>query len=373
KRTAPYLNNYESDPFEASGYVQDKIELPNLVINLGVRFDYLNANAEFRANPLDPSTMIKVESRQQISPRIGIAHPISDRTKLHFAYGHFFQNPDFQFLFENQQYDLNVREPLFGQADLDAQRTIAYEVGIAHQFTDRIGMKVAAYYKDVTGLIGTRYSFPYFEGRYVGYTVYVNEDYANMRGLEINFDIRPDRYFSGGVTYTYSVAKGSASSETEQYPGTQESTQLYYLDFDKTHVFNSTFTFTIPQNEGPEIFGYKLFQNMDFSLIFKMSSGYPYTPGGRDVGFVVRNSLRSPSNYAADLMIGKEFYFTNSIRLRLFAEIFNLTDHRNILYVYSDTGDPDFTQVGGYSDEYMRDPSNYGSPRIIRLGATFRF
>jgi len=373
KRTAPYLNNYESDPFEASGYVQDKIELPNLVINLGVRFDYLNANAEFRANPLDPSTMIKVESRQQISPRIGIAHPISDRTKLHFAYGHFFQNPDFQFLFENQQYDLNVREPLFGQADLDAQRTIAYEVGIAHQFTDRIGMKVAAYYKDVTGLIGTRYSFPYFDGRYVGYTVYVNEDYANMRGLEINFDIRPDRYFSGGVTYTYSVAKGSASSETEQYPGTQESTQLYYLDFDKTHVFNSTFTFTIPQNEGPEIFGYKLFQNMDFSLIFKMSSGYPYTPGGRDVGFVVRNSLRSPSNYAADLMIGKEFYFTNSIRLRLFAEIFNLTDHRNILYVYSDTGDPDFTQVGGYSDEYMRDPSNYGSPRIIRLGATFRF
>ncbi|MHC1738511.1 MAG: carboxypeptidase-like regulatory domain-containing protein [Ignavibacteriaceae bacterium] len=373
KRTAPYLNNYESEPFEASGYVQDKIELPNLVINLGVRFDYLNANAEFRNNPLDPTSIVKVKSRQQISPRVGIAHPISDKTKLHFAYGHFFQNPDFQFLFENQQYDLNVREPLFGQANLDAQRTIAYEVGVAHQFTDRVGIKVAAYYKDVTGLIGTRYSFPYFEGRYVGYTVYVNEDYANIRGFEVNFDIRPDRYFSGGLTYTYSVAKGSASSETEQYPGTQESTQLYYLDFDKTHVFNSTFTLSVPQNEGPELFGYKILQDMDFSAIFKMSSGYPYTPGGRDVGFVVRNSLRSPSIYTLDLMIGKEFYFTNSLRLRIFAEIFNLTDNKNVLYVYTDTGDPDFTTVGGQSSEYMRDPSNYGSPRTIRLGASFRF
>lgn len=373
KRTYPYFNDYSSQPFEAAGYFQDKIEFPYLVINLGLRFDYMNANAEFRNNPLDPTSKTKVTSRQQFSPRVGIAHPISDRTKLHFAYGHFFQNPDFQFLFENKQYDLNVREPLFGQADLDAQRTIAYEVGLAHQFTDRIGMKISAYYKDVTGLIGTRYFFPYFEGRYVGYTVYVNEDYANMKGFELNLDIRPDRYFSGGITYTYSVAKGSASSETEQYPGTQESTQLYYLDFDKTHVFNSSFTYTIPQNEGPELFGYKVLQDMDFTVLFKVSSGYPYTPGGRDVGFVVRNSLRRPSIYTLDLMIGKEFYFTKSIRLRVFAEVFNLTDHKNVTYVYTDTGEPDFTLQEAHSLEWMRDPSNYGPPRTIRLGASFKF
>jgi len=373
KRTAPYLNNYASRPFEAAVYVQDKIELENLVINLGLRFDYMNANAEFRSNPLDPNSIIKVKSRQQLSPRVGIAHPISDRTKLHFSYGHFFQNPDFQFLFENQQYDLNVREPLFGQANLDAQRTIAYEVGVAHQFDDRVGVKVAAYYKDVTGLIGTRYSFPYFEGRYVGYTVYVNEDYANIKGFEINLDVRQDRYFSGGLTYTYSVAKGSASSETEQYPGTQESTQLYYLDFDKTHVFNSTFTFVIPEEKGPEVFGKRVFEDMDFSLIFKYGSGYPYTPSGRDVGFVERNSLRSPSTYSLDLMIGKEFYVTKRMRIRLFAEIFNVTDHKNVLYVYPDTGDPDFTLTGNYSDEYMRDPSNYGAPRTIRLGTSIKF
>ncbi len=373
KRDFPYLNDYATNPFEAAGYIQDKIELNYLVINLGLRYDYMNANVTFRNNPLDPNSIIKVKPRNQLSPRIGIAHPISDRTKIHFAYGHFFQNPDFRFLFENHQYDLNVREPLFGQASLDAQRTIAYEVGISHQFSDRVLLDVTAYYKDVTGLIGTHYLFPYVEGRYVGYTEYVNEDYANIRGFEINLDVRPDRHFSGGLTYTYSTAKGSASSEAEQYPGTSESTQLYYLDFDKTHVFNATGTFTIPKDEGPVLFGNKIFQNIDISVIGRAASGYPYTPSGRDVGFVEQNSLRMPGTYSIDLMIGKRFNIGDSYDFRIFAEILNLTDHRNVRYIYTDTGDPDFTLEGNHSQEYIRDPANYGPPRSIRLGAEFKF
>jgi hypothetical protein len=112
---------------------------------------------------------------------------------------------------------------------------------------------------------------------------------------------------------------------------------------------------------------------MDFSLILKASSGSPYTPSGRDIGFVEKNSLRQPGLYNIDLMIGKEFEFPGNFRLRLFAEILNLTDHRNILYVYGDTGDPDYTTVGNHSTEYMQDPSNYGPPRSVRLGFTMRF
>ncbi len=373
KRDFPYLNDYRTNPFEAAAYIQDKIELPYLIINLGLRYDYVNANVEFRNDPLNPNSIIKVKPRSQFSPRIGIAHPISDKTKLHFAYGHFFQNPEFQYLFENHQYDLNVREPLFGQANLDAERTIAYEVGISHEFTDRIAVNITGYYKDITGLIGTRYYSPYVQGRYVGYTLYVNEDYANIKGFEINLDIRPDQYFSGGLTYTYSVAKGSASSETEQYPGTEESTLLYYLDFDKTHVVNAEGTFTIPEGEGPDFLGAKILENVDVSVIARLSSGYPYTPSGRDVGFVEKNSLRMPATYSIDVMIGKEFKIMNSYKLRFFAEILNITNHRNVLYVYGDTGDPDFTFEGDYSQEYMRDPSNYGPPRSIRIGASVKF
>jgi outer membrane receptor protein involved in Fe transport len=373
KRNFPYKNDYVTEPFEFAGYIQDKIELPYLVINIGIRYDLMNANIVFREDPLKPGTLVKAKPRSQLSPRVGIAHPISERTKLHFTYGHFFQNPDFQYLFENNQYDLNVREPLFGQPSLDAQRTISYEVGIAHQFTDRIAINLTSYYRDITGLIGTRYYFPFVDGRYTGYTLYVNEDYANVKGFEVNLDIRPDKYFSGGLSYTYSVAKGSASSETEQYPGTQESTLLYYLDFDRTHMLNITGTYTIPEDEGPQIFGAYIFEKMDFSMIFRLSSGAPYTPGGRDVGFVEKNSLRQPSTYTLDFMFGKEFKVYNNFRIRLFAEILNLTDHKNILYVYSDTGEPDFTFEGNHSLAWMRDPSNFGPPRSMRLGATLRF
>lgn len=373
KRNFPYYNDYSTEPFEVATYVQDKIELLYLVLNLGLRWDYSNANVTFRENPLDPNTLVKADSRSQLSPRIGIAHPISDRTKLHFAYGHFFQIPEFQYLFENNQYDLNVREPLFGQADLDAERTISYEVGVSHQFSDRIAAHISAYYKDITGLIGTRYYFPFVDGRYTGYTLYVNEDYANVRGFEFTLDIRPDMHFSGGLTYTFMDAKGSASSEQEQYPGTTESTQLYYLDFDRTHVINASATYQILEGEGPGIFGAPIFENMDLSLILRASSGAPYTPSGRDVGFVELNSLRQPGMYSIDLIIGKTFTIVKELELRIFAEIYNLTDHRNVRWVYRDTGDPDFTFEGGYSTEYMRDPSNYGPPRVIRLGGSIRF
>jgi len=373
QRNYPYLNDYNTEPYEIAAYFQDKIELPYLILNLGLRWDYSNANVSFRSDPLDSTTLVESGSKSQFSPRIGIAHPISDRTKLHFSYGHFFQIPEFQYLFENNQYDLNVREPLFGQANLDAERTISYEVGVSHQFSDNIAAHITAYYRDITGLIGTRYYFPYVDGRYTGYTLYVNEDYANVKGFEFTLDIRPDRHFSGGLTYTFMDAKGSASSEQEQYPGTSESTQLYYLDFDRTHILNASATYQLLDDEGPKIFGAAIFENIDLSLILKASTGAPYTPSGRDVGFVELNSLRQPGVYTIDLIFGKSFNLVKTLELRIFAEIYNLTDHRNVLYVYPDTGDPDFTFEGGYSTEYMQDPSNYGPPRVIRLGASIRF
>ncbi|MFC1619559.1 carboxypeptidase-like regulatory domain-containing protein [Candidatus Neomarinimicrobiota bacterium] len=374
KRDRPYIDDYTTTPVEGAVYFQDKIEFPFLVINLGLRYDYMNANAEFRIDPLRQDT-VAAKSRNQFSPRLGISHPVSDRTKIHFAYGHFFQNPEYANLFENSAYDLDVREPLFGQPSLDAERTVAYEVGLAHQIANRISLQLTLHNKDVTGLIGTRY-FPAYTDeapdRYVGYTLIINEDYANIRGFEAKLRISPGGHFSGGLNYTYQVAKGSASSEMEQYPGTSESTKLYYLNFDKPHIFNAYGSFVLQEGEGPVLLGFRPLENSDFSLVVRASSGYPYTPSGRDIGFVERNSLRMPSTYTIDAEIGKKFIFGGKISGRVFAEILNLTDHKNIRYVYSDTGDPDFTFYGGRSEDYMRDPSNYGPPRTIRIGLGFR-
>ncbi|HQI48603.1 MAG TPA: carboxypeptidase-like regulatory domain-containing protein, partial [bacterium] len=62
KRNFPYLNDYNIKPFEAAGYIQDKIEFPYLIINLGLRYDYFNANATFRENPLSQDKLVTVKA-----------------------------------------------------------------------------------------------------------------------------------------------------------------------------------------------------------------------------------------------------------------------------------------------------------------------
>jgi outer membrane receptor protein involved in Fe transport len=373
KRNFPYITHFVQNPYEAATYLQDKIELNALVVNLGLRLDYVDQRAPFRSNPLDPTSVVASKAKTQWSPRLGVAHPISEKTSLHFSYGHFFQLPSYSRFYENSQYDLSVREPLFGQPDLDAERTVAYEVGINHQFTANLAGSFTAYYKDVTGLVGTRYYLPFTTGgRYVGYTLYVNEAYANMKGFEVNLVMRRVKYFAGSLTYTYSVAKGSASSEQENYPGTTESTLLYPLDFDKTHLINLNVSLAVPENDGPELFGIFPLENTMWNVVVRANSGYPYTPGGRDVGFVQKNSARMPATYTVDMEIEKEWKVSD-FTLSVFAEILNLTDHKNVLYVYTDTGLPDATTIGNNSKEYIQDPSNFGPPRRIQLGARIRF
>ncbi|MCH7574350.1 MAG: TonB-dependent receptor [Candidatus Marinimicrobia bacterium] len=48
-------NEYLKEPIEFSGYLQDKIELQDIVINLGLRFDYFDAVGKFPTDLRDPS------------------------------------------------------------------------------------------------------------------------------------------------------------------------------------------------------------------------------------------------------------------------------------------------------------------------------
>jgi outer membrane receptor protein involved in Fe transport len=375
KRTFPYITNFEKRPVELAAYIQDKIELNSMVMNIGLRFDYADQLSPFRSNPLDANSVVASKPKVQWSPRVGVAHPISDRTSLHFSYGHFFQNPDYTRLYENSQYDINVREPIFGQPNLDAERTTAYEVGVSHQFNDVIAGSFTAFYKDVLGLVGTQYFPPFVDGRFVGYTLYMNEAYANIKGFEMKFELRRAQHLAGAMTYTYQVARGSASSEVEDYPGTTQSTLMYPLSFDRPHLFNLNLNYHLPENEGPLVFGAHPFENTICDLVVRASSGAPYTPtlNGRTVSYIQKNSGRMPTTYSVDMELSKEWR-VGPATLTAFVEILNLTDHKNVLYVYSDTGEPDITVAPPVpSIEYMQDPSNFGPPRRIRVGARVRF
>jgi len=92
------------------GYIQDKIELPYLIINIGLRYDYGNANVIFRSDPLDPNSLVTVESDHNFL-RFGIDNQFQIEQTSFFLMD-IFSESNFEPMFENSQYDLNVREPL---------------------------------------------------------------------------------------------------------------------------------------------------------------------------------------------------------------------------------------------------------------------
>jgi hypothetical protein len=115
------------------------------------------------------------------------------------------------------------------------------------------------------------------------------------------------------------------------------------------------------------VFGVRPLSNTYWNFLVRASSGFPYTPGGRDAGFVIRNSARMPWSFSVDAEAGK-IWKLFGVNVTVFLEALNLADYKNVLSVYTDTGLPDVTLVGNNSQEYIKDPSNFGPPRRLRLG-----
>jgi len=93
-------NKYVVKPLEISLYAQDKIEFKEVIVNVGLRFDYWEPVAQI---PIDlrsetdihdgirlGSELKKADIQIQLSPRFGLAYPVSDNGVFHVSYGHFF-------------------------------------------------------------------------------------------------------------------------------------------------------------------------------------------------------------------------------------------------------------------------------------------
>lgn len=384
-------NTYTNNPYQFSGYIQDKIELDYLIVNVGVRFDYFEPDGEVLVNP-DNIAMLdtlsrpfpagifkKASAKYQFSPRLGISYPMSDRGAIHISYGHFFQVPPFEYLYRNP----NFRIPLtgsfpdfvgnnIGNADLEPQRTTIYEIGLQQAITEEIGLNLTAYYKDIRNLLGTEI---HIKNDYKKFAKFINRDYGAVTGFTIAADKRFNNGFSASIDYTYQIAKGNASDPNDAFNKSQASPpidankQLVSLDWDRRHSLNFTLTAGEPDN----IIG---------SLIGRLGSGLPYTPALQNQRTGLENSDNRPAVFNVDLYITKYLqFFGNSFSI--FLKVYNLFDTANELNVFSDTGRAGYTlevtraqeQPRGINtiQEYYTRPDFYSSPRQVIIGAAVNF
>ncbi|HKJ81875.1 MAG TPA: TonB-dependent receptor, partial [Ignavibacteriaceae bacterium] len=384
-------NIYKNHPYQLAAYLQDKIELSYLIVNAGVRFDYFQPDGEVLNSPnniaeLDSLTppypagyFYKASPKWQISPRLGISYPISAKGAVHISYGHFFEVPPFQYLYNNP----NFRIPLtgnypdyvgntIGNADLKPQETIMYELGLQQELTPEIAVDVTAYYKDIRNLLGVEL---HVKNNFKTFAQYINTDYGAVTGLTISFEKR----FMGGLgatlDYTYQVAKGDASNPEEAFnlsqasPPIQPNKQLVPLDWDRRHSLNFTITGGIPDD-------------FIISAVGQLGTGLPYTPAFQNQRTGLENSANKPTFFNVDLYITKYFKFLGT-NLSVFAKIYNLFDTANELTVYDDTGRAGYTLAETQPQapphgintiqEYFLRPDFYSAPRQILVGASVDF
>lgn len=375
---------YTQNPVELSAYLQDKVELQNMTLNIGLRYDYFYSNGLIPNDLKDPGNIRSqtnayqdAATKHQLSPRIGIAFPISESGVFHTSYGHFFQIPPYEFLYMNPRFAVapgGVRT-LMGNANLNPQSTVIYEVGFQQELLGQIGIDVTGFYKDARNLLGTKIYGTYISG--YQYARYENRDYGNIRGVTIAVNKRPATldYLTVSLDYTFQVAEGNASDPKHEYynnqdfPPKKSNIQVIPLDWDQRHTIN----FSIIYNN-PAIIG--------IGLIGQFQSGLPYTPAIQAKETSFENSGRRPFNYNVDLRLSRQFKLYK-MNYNLFVKIYNLFDRKNELDVYSDTGRAGYSLVSQYIgerraivntlDEWLTRPDFYSEPRKILIGFDLEF
>ena len=122
------------------------------------------------------------ECKLNLSPRLGISHPITNNQTLFFSYGHFSKRPKPQFVYAKltpQAAQSTFQK--FGNPNLNPETTVAYELGIRNQFTNNDVLTVTAYYKNIYDYVATK-SILINSGRIIGqsFITYFNQDYARL-------------------------------------------------------------------------------------------------------------------------------------------------------------------------------------------------
>jgi len=372
-------NTYHHNPYQGAAYIQDKLEVSDIILNAGLRLDYFNSRYYVPTNLGDPSNQLKlpfseayryVKPKYQLSPRIGLAFPISDKGSLHASFGEFFQMPDWNQVYTNSQFKLipGILNSFFGNADLDAQRTTSYEIGLQQEMTDNIILNTTIYYKDIRNLLGSR-DFTTFTADEYG--MYVNYDYGSVYGITIALDLLKTGIISSSFDYTYQVAEGDASDPQQTFfdasSGVESVKNLIPLNWDQRNVLNWTLT----------ISG----DSWGFTTISHYATGTPIgnpiTPILLNGNVQLRNQARLLPQFNIDLQAYKNFPISQDINLQLFMKVYNLFDQT--LPEYFPVLRPDQLQAHQAEDylnslyEISFNPASQPRPRLVDIGLQLNY
>ncbi len=307
----PIDDPYTFYPKEYNLFIQDNIDYEGFYAKIGFRGDYFNPGK------------IDNQSKLALSPRIGFSFMVTDKFLFRTNIGKYVQPPLYDQMykwynklpFPTYVYYFKSFEPI-GNPTLNPEQTVSYEIGFQGQINPHVTSSLNAFYKDVSGLIGTRYqrATPY------GYISYFNVEYAIIKGVEMVWEF-PGTIFDGKISYSLSWSRGTSSYADEiwslYYRENFDTTFIppqkeYYLDFDQRNRIFVQGTFKLPCQ-------------IKFYLNCYLGNGFPYTPPGPEGKYNERNIARMPFQNQINILFSKPIKIGRFI-LDGQIEIMNLLD-----------------------------------------------
>ena len=372
-------DEWTAEPRLFSFYGQDRLDFGDLVIDLGIRYDRFNTNklvplilGQNMHDEINDDDMIKPDPVSHWSPRISVAHPVTDRTQVRLSYGHFYQIPAFEMVYPQSQRDFmsdagSNPNVIMGNSLLDMSQTIQFEAGFTALLSENLVMDFVGYNREIIGNFGYRMTKTddlrvmagvdpdYVVRAEATMRVPANQDNGTVRGFDLTFDKRYSQYIGVRGTYSLMFARSTQSDPREYVstlarqldPFTGEQppppADLTPMDNDRAHQLSLMFNFRFPSDfqEGTPVG--KVFGDFSANLNIRYASGVPYTPIDQGGDFITTsNSARTPDFKLVDLRLSKSFGLGGN-RVTVFAIIMNLFENVN----YGQQGiDPTSGQVG---------------------------
>lgn len=396
-----FYSEYNRNPIEAAAFAQTKLNLGEIILNAGVRWDYFDPNDRYCPDYsiVYPEVVgadtfyVDAEPKMHFSPRFGLSFPISEKGAMRMSYGHFYQTPSFEKMYQNpvlSHYNhLSIADSRIGNPNLKPEKTVQYELGLQQELSNGLAMELTVFYKDIRDLLGLEILTL---SNATTFYRYINKEYGNSTGVTLAFNyIDPAGKFSTSLDYTYMVAKGTASSAeavrdvailsgSGRGAYTLATRRVDFLNWDQTHSLNAS----VSLQPRPDWY---------LSFIGQLGTGLPYTPATLDPNIEIPGgwwdmSGRKPLRWNIDFKLYKSFQVIGT-NLGVYLNIFNIFNQLNELYVDPITGHagpeaylPEISrkryyrleQVGAFTrEEADYNPTQYSRPRLIQLGLSLGF
>ena len=170
---------FESDTYSLS--LEDEITVTDwLSLVVGTSWDYYD--------PRKADDQPAPDSDAVFNPQLGMVFTLNDATTLHASVGKKTRFPHLKELYSTMSG---------GNPDLKPQKTTAYEIGISHEFTNRINGSVAYFYNDIEDLIQK------IGDKKLNTVHYSNVAEARIHGVEATLNADLTERLQAVFNYTY--------------------------------------------------------------------------------------------------------------------------------------------------------------------------